>query len=307
MPTRIVPSLIVMLLACDVRANDLPASALRVENPWKLELAEILTRWRAGSRTGDRPGSLSFRRFVTDPGLARRMPSTFRFDWDGRGGVQFEIEPEAMSESDGAVSRAPRAVQQDPHEVWVLSERRIMMADLRRDEFELLRAIDEPAVVRQRRNENWWNGLFFSNSDAWFRVVFANIPRILVGPGWTGTPANWVEHWDWIVRSQSERRIILLATPRIDAERDWMSEATWIIERPAWKTVSVQVVDPRESRDITWRRADRLVEPGVQRPLLTAERLEAAGFRNLSLPAKEQEAQLERPADALVPRNRLVW
>jgi hypothetical protein len=116
-----------------------------------------------------------------------------------------------------------------------------------------------------------------------------------------------VDRWDWIVRSQSDRRIILLATPRIDAERDWVSEVTWIIERPTWKTVSVQVIDPRESRDITWRRADRLVEPGMPRLLLTEERLKAAGFRNHSLPAKEQEAQLQQPADALVPRNRLVW
>lgn len=182
-----------------------------------------------------------------------------------------------------------------------------MMADLSREEFEILRAIEEPAVVRQRRNENWWSGLLFSNSDAWFRVMFANIPRVLVGPGWTGTPENWEDRWDWIIRSQSDRRIILMATPRIDAERDWVSEVTWIIERPTWKTVSVQVVDPRESRDITWRRLDRLVEPGMPHPLLTVERLEAAGFRNLTLPAKEQEAHLQRPADALAPRNWLVW
>lgn len=307
MPIRFILALSLIALASAVRAHDRPASALQVENLRELELAEILQRWRIGSRLGDRPGSLRFRRFTTDPGLPRRMPSTFRFVWDGRGGVQFEIEPEAASASDGAVSRTPRGVQQDPHEVWVLFERRIMTADLSREEFEILPSIGEPAVVRQSRNENWWSGLFFSNSDAWFRVVFANIPRILVGPGWTGTPENWVDHWDWIVRSQSERNIRLLATPRIDAERDWVSEVEWFIERPTWMTVRVDVVDPRESRVISWRRVDEPVEPGRPRPLLTEERLEAAGFRNLSLPAEQQEAQLQQPADALVPRNRLVW
>lgn len=307
MPIRFILALSLIALASTVRADDRPASALHVENHRELELPQILHRWRTGSRLGDRPGSLSFRRFVKDPASPPRMPSTFRFDWDGRGGVQFELEPEAVSEPDGAVSRTQREFQQDRHEVSVLSEQRILMVDLSRDEFEFLPAEEEPAVVRQRRHENWWNGLFLTDSDSWFHVMFANIPRILVGPGWRGTPENWVDRWDWIIRSQSERKISLLATPRTFADRDWVSEVTWTIERSTWRTMSVQVVDPREARVITWRRADDRLQPGAPQPLLTADRLEAAGFRNLSLSPEERETQSQRPADALVPRNRLVW
>lgn len=303
MPIRIVLLLSLIGLASDVQAHDGPASALQFENPPKLELAEILEQWKAGFTGCDRPGSQMFRRLVHDEVFRTETESHCTLAWDGSGNWQIVLKPVPISFWESALSGLRSA---GPHldtiyrrqlgrlEAWGLRSNELIVANMDADEFESF-AIHGPAN-RDTPEAGWWN---------WTGLI-VEIPRQLLGPGWPGTPGDWVDDWEWQVLAQGGTRIVLRAEPRDGASREHFSEVRWVIERPSWKTWGVRVVDPSGNRITTWYREDDLKPPDATYPLLTRERLDAAGVQTLQSRLEKADAMRPRPADALAPRNTLI-
>lgn len=298
MPIRIVLVLSAMLLACHVRGADSPIAPPRavldlpdVEPTHELSVAEILQRWKAKFTSGRRPGSLAFRRVRRDLVLKTEKASLCRLDWDGCGCWQISSTP---------LPKAAAPIPADHSEVWGLSPNSLISVNLDADQFESY-ALPAGAIPRGP-DANWWEGF-----SGFVHQRLVETPTQLAGPGWPGVPNGWEERWDWTVLKQDAAQIILRAGPIPSNETAWVSEVRWVIERPAWKTWGLRVVDASGNQVTTWFRADQFAPPGAVFPLLTTERLEAAGLRNLSLPAEKQKIQSQRPADALAPRNRLVW
>lgn len=301
MPIRIAFVLSAILFSCHVRGADSPIAPPRavldppdVEPTHELSVAEILQRWKAKFTSGRRPGSLAFRRVRRDLVLKTEKASLCRLDWDGKGDLQISVIP-----FPGNAGHAPKIAVDDSAAI-ARRANQVLDVNLDGDEF---RSFPVPQGERpRRRGPIGWNGIDNAIYDSFFDTVV-----LLTGPGGPGVPDGWEERWDWTVMKQDAAQIILRAGPIPSNETAWVSEVRWVIERPAWKTWGLRVVDASGNQITTWYRADNFMPPGAVFPLLTIERLEAVGFRNLSLPPKEQEAQLQRPADALAPRNKLVW
>lgn len=304
MPIRIVLVLSLIALATDARAHDGPVSALQFENPPQLELVEILERWKTGFGGCDRPGRLTFYRVIQDEIFWTAKESQCEFFWDGNGNWQLVVNPFRVN-SWGVVlvprgsfrphvdARYTRVA--DDAKMLGQSGNEFIVVDLARDSFEAW-----PALQRQNFVFNW---LGFPHAT----LLIREMPRQLVGPGWPDTPGDWTDSWEWTVLSQNSTLVMLQAKPRNKAEKRLFSEIRWAIARQFWQTCGMRVFDRNRKTISTWYRTDGDIQRIEEYPGLSPERLEAAGFRNHSIPGKPRKLQSQRPADALVPRNRLVW
>lgn len=290
-----------------LKAFDKPVQSELAETPKvaappsdTLELPEILRRWKASFVHGRRSGSLAFRRHTARVHNFERV-ALCQFDWDEYGNWQISSKPWPATSGNRALVPGDRLERwiDDRSEVWCLAKQAVTIVYPEHGTFEAIPGPQtQPGDPVPLPNWKWI-------CESIHRRI-AMMPELLIGPGWPGSRGDWESSWDWSILQQNSQKIILRASPQPSRSqyRD-LNEVRWIIDRPSWTTSGVRTVERSTIEVVSWYRSEDF-EPAAEVQLLTTDRLEAGGFLNASICSQARGSGLPRPADALIPRNRLL-
>ena len=306
-------------LMCALRpvgAEEKSASALSYENPNSLSVAEILEKWREGTARLPTSGRLSFRGSQKEEVLRTQMNLTLQLDWTSRDEFQLTLAqagpveklqngtPVYLSKSPYFVPPHLRLPDSAWREIWTFSPGFVLFTNGESDTYAFDFVPSPPQSGAGPHVPRWSSRYFGLRPWDWNDRATA-LANSLTGPGWNGPSENWFRSWNWSIATQNAQRIVLVAPPA-QASQSGYSEVRWIVERSTWTTLGVRYAEANNHQTITWMREGSAAPKPLPASLLTPSLLESGGFQNVGRFAAGSQ-NVDRPADALLPRNGWDW